>query len=121
MVQTQPEKEAIKLEGLQGFVEKLVESFTKEQLDYAFTGALAASFYGVPRTTADIDVLVNVQGKNAKAKLTSALRAVKLEVEEKKIDDALASGYRIATFNCRDSPYRVDVILTDKYANGAGT
>jgi hypothetical protein len=44
------------MEGLTVFIKKLVECFTKENLNYAFTGALAASFYGVPRTTADIDV-----------------------------------------------------------------
>jgi phosphatidylglycerophosphate synthase len=48
------------LDGFYGFAGRLVEGFEGSGLDYAFTGALAASFYGVPRTTSDVDVLVAV-------------------------------------------------------------
>jgi predicted nucleotidyltransferase len=42
-------------------------------LTYAFTGALATSFYGIPRTTSDIDVLVGVADeKSLKMKLLKA-------------------------------------------------
>ncbi len=104
-----------------GFVKKLVEGFEKEGLDYAFTGALAASFYGVPRTTTDVDVMVAVSTKNAKTKLISALRLAGLHVDEKRIDDALTSDYKIATFKCNTSPYTVDVILSDSVKKKPGT
>jgi hypothetical protein len=109
------------LDGFVGFVKKLVEGFEKEGLDYAFTGALAASFYGVPRTTADVDVIVAVSAKDSKTKLISALRLAGLHVDEKRIDDALASGYKIATFRCKTSPYTVDVILSDSVKKKPGT
>lgn len=102
-------------------MKKLVDALEKERLEYAFTGALAASFYGVPRTTSDIDVLVSLRGRAAKAKLSAALHQVGLEVDEKKIDDALASGYRIATFHCKASAYRVDVILSDQIRKRSGS
>ena len=101
------------MNGYSDFVKKLIEGLEKEGLDYAFTGALAASFYGVPRTTADVDVIVAAASKTAKTRLVSALRLAGLQVDEKRIDDALTSGYRIATFNCKTSPYTVDVIFSD--------
>jgi len=109
------------LDGFFGFIKKLVDGFEKEGLDYAFTGALAASFYGVPRTTADVDIMVAVSSKTAKKKLVSALRLAGLQVDEKRIDDALTSGYKIATFRCKTSPYRVDVILSDSIRKRLGT
>jgi len=101
------------LNGYFALVKKLIEGFEKEGLDYAFTGALAASFYGVPRTTADVDVIVATASKTAKTRLVSALRLAGLQVDEKRIDDALTSGYKIATFTCKTSPYSVDVIFSD--------
>jgi hypothetical protein len=104
-----------------GFVKKLVVAFTKEKIDYAFTGALAASFYAVPRTTTDVDVLVPVSLGDVKTKLASALRSASLHVDDKRIDDALTSGYRIATFRGKASPYRVDVIFSDQIRKRKGS
>ena len=108
------------MNGYSDFVKKLIEGFEKEEVDYAFTGALAASFYGVPRTTADVDVIVAAASKTAKTRLGSALRLAGLQVDEKRIDDALTSGYRIATFNCKTSPYTVDVIFSDEFRKRVG-
>jgi hypothetical protein len=100
----------------------LINGFGAVGLDYVFTGALAVSFYGVPRTTADIDVLVAVSGKDFRVKLVSALRQAGLEVDEKQVDLALASNYRIATFRVSKSPYRVDVIFSpEKFERRAGS
>ncbi|MEM3699858.1 MAG: hypothetical protein QXL57_03190 [Candidatus Bathyarchaeia archaeon] len=78
-----------------------------------FTGALAASFYGRARTTRDIDVVVAVVGRDWKSKLVSALKRAGLVVEEEKIDEALRSGYKIATFKNGKSPLMVDIIFSD--------
>jgi hypothetical protein len=45
------------LEAYYSFVKKIISAFNKVGLDYAFTGALATSFYGVHRTTSDVDVI----------------------------------------------------------------
>lgn len=45
------------LEGFEGFVRRVIGCFNAVGLDYMFTGVLAASFYGVPRTTVDVDVV----------------------------------------------------------------
>ena len=93
-----PKKEEVAVEGLADFIEKIVGAFEREKIDYAFTGALAASFYGIPRTTADIDIIVAIDQENARSKLAPALTSTGLEVEEKTINNAYASGFRIATF-----------------------
>jgi len=101
------------LEGIDGLVRRLVRCLDDSGLDYAFTGALAVSFYGSPRTTSDVDVMIAVGcGGGDKLKVVDALRCVDLEVDVSKIDDALTSGYNIASFEDRVSPYSVDVIFS---------
>ncbi|MEM3577585.1 MAG: hypothetical protein QXX51_03910 [Candidatus Bathyarchaeia archaeon] len=39
-------------------------------MDYMFTGALAASYYGRARTTRDVDVVVAVVGEGWRQRLT---------------------------------------------------
>ena len=90
-------------------------AFDGAGLDYAFTGALATSFYGTPRTTSDIDVIVAVASvADLKAKLVAALCGAGLAVDERKIDSALTSGFKIATFKDQTSPYCIDVIFSSE-------
>lgn len=87
-----------------------------------FTGALAASYYGTPRTTTDIDVMVEVSGKDWRGKLVLALKQAGLLVDEKRVDAVLRSGYRLATFEDKKTPYSVDVIFSSgKLEKRAGT
>jgi len=110
------------LEAFYELIRRVVTGFNSADLNYMFTGALAASFYGVPRTTVDIDVVVEVSRKGHLSKLVSALRQAGLRVDEKKIDAALKSSYRIATFRDSKSPYSVDVIFSlGKLDKKAGT
>lgn len=99
------------MEKFYRFAYRLAEAFNSEGLDYAFTGALAVSFYGAPRTTSDVDVMVAVGGADAQ-KVGAALRRAGLEVEERKIAQALSSGFNIATFRDKASVYTVDVIFS---------
>ena len=103
------------MEAYRAFVKKIVGAFEGAGLDYAFTGAVAASFYGIPRTTHDIDVIVTVTDEaDVRTKLLAALRKAGLAVDERKIDSALTSGFRIATFKDTASPYSVDVIFSSE-------
>ena len=79
-----------------------------------FTGALAASYYGTPRTTMDVDIVVNVARKDLQNKLASALREAELQVNGERIDVALTSGFRIVTFKDNRTPFTVDIILSAK-------
>ena len=111
------------MEKFYRFANRLAEAFGGEGLDYAFTGALAVSFYGAPRTTSDVDVMVAVAGKaDVKTKVTRALWQAGLDVDERKIVEALVSGYNIATFKDKASAYTVDVIFSgEKLEKQAGT
>ncbi len=109
------------MNGFFSFVKKLVDGFENEGVDYAFTGALAASFYGVPRTTADVDIMVDFSSKDFHTKLVSSLQFAGLEIDEKQLDDALTSGYKIATFRCKTSPYKVDIIFSNVVKKRPGT
>ncbi len=105
--------ETLNGEVFNDFVRRLVKNFENAGLDYAFTGALASSFYGVPRTTTDVDVVVVVAQNHWKDKLVSALRNASIMVDEKKIEKAVRSNYRIAEFRDSRSAYSVDIILSE--------
>lgn len=83
-------------------------------LEYAFTGAIAASFYGVPRTTVDIDIIVTVSSEKDIDKLVSALKRAKLKVEKGMVMKVLKANYKILTINDEKSPYSVDIIFSEK-------
>jgi len=79
-----------------------------------FTGALAASYYGTPRTTMDIDIVVKVARKNLQAQLIEPLRNAEIQVNSGRINEAIKSGFRIISFQDKKTPFTLDVILSDK-------
>jgi len=80
-----------------------------------FTGALAASYYGTPRTTMDANVVIRVSlGDEGREKLVNALKEAAIQVEERKIDMAFESGFKIATFRDNRSPFTLDTIFSKK-------
>lgn len=95
------------------FVKKLVNAFESAELNYAFTGALAVSFYGVPRTTTDVDVMIAVADEpGIKKKIMCALVEAGIETDERKIELALSSDYNIATFKSNATAFTLDIILS---------
>ncbi|MBO3797655.1 MAG: nucleotidyl transferase AbiEii/AbiGii toxin family protein [Thermoproteota archaeon] len=102
------------METLRNLIRRLVVAFRDVKLEYALTGALAVSFYGVPRSTVDIDIIVRIFGKKDMDRLISALRNAKLKVDEKALGNALKSGYRIFTIRDEKTPYSVDIIISEK-------
>jgi len=78
-----------------------------------FTGALAASYYGVPRTTMDIDIVVKFTPEDTKF-LAAQLKKTGLRVSERKIENTLKSGFKIMTLEDGKTPFTVDIILSDK-------
>lgn len=107
---------------LKNLVRRLVTALNKTGLEYAFTGAIATSFYGVPRTTVDIDIMVTVSSEKDIDKLVSALKRARLKVEKETIRKVLKSGYNILTINDEKSPYSVDIIFSErKFKKREGT
>jgi hypothetical protein len=78
-----------------------------------FTGAIAASYYGTPRTTMDIDIIVEIKNTDVN-KITKTLKDANLDFEEDQIKQAQKTGYNIMTINDTLSPYKVDIILSSE-------
>ena len=110
------------MENFEGLVRRLVRGFDAFGLDYMFTGALAVSYYGVPRTTMDVDVVVRIDSEDVEARLVPMLREAGLQDNGRRIDAALRSGFQIVTFRDSRSPFSVDVILSrERLEKRAGT
>jgi hypothetical protein len=77
------------------------------------TGALASSYYGRPRTTLDVDIVVQVTEEGL-AQLAEVLRSASLKAQDTGLRKAWRSQYRIITLEDRRSPHTLDIILTDK-------
>ena len=83
------------------------------KIDYMFTGALAASYYGIPRTTLDVDILIKFTPKGVKF-LVAQLKKAGLSVSRRKVELAFKSGYKVVTLEDEKAPFTVDIILSDK-------
>ena len=111
------------MDTFEGFIRRVIKSFNSAGIDYMFTGALAASYYGTPRTTMDANVMIRILSADKPwRKLVSTLKEAGLQVEEHKIDAAFESDFRIATFRDNRSPFTLDTILsTEKLEKRPGT
>lgn len=103
-------EEVCRLDTYLGLVRRLITSLNEAESDYMFTGAIAASYYGIPRTTMDVDLIVYVTQQHA-TNLDHALEDAKIKIDQNRIREALESGYNIATLEDTLTPYTVDLIL----------
>ncbi|MFH2110012.1 MAG: hypothetical protein ABIJ47_02005 [Candidatus Bathyarchaeota archaeon] len=78
-----------------------------------FTGAVAASYYGTPRTTMDVDIIIQATQKDV-AKLAAALKHADIHHQETQISAAISSDYRILSLHDAQTPYTVDIILSSE-------
>jgi hypothetical protein len=78
-----------------------------------FTGALAVSYYGTPRTTMDIDIVVKVKDMEINL-LAQAMREARLNTGIEDLEDSLKTGYHIVHLQDTQTPYMVDLILSSK-------
>jgi len=74
---------------------------------------LASSYYGRPRTTLDLDVIVCVTERDL-GTLAAVLTKANLKVQERKLEMTWRSEYRIATIEDKRSPHILDIIFTDQ-------
>jgi len=102
------------LKTFQSLIKRIATVLGNSGLEYAFTGAIAVSFYGVPRTTVDIDIILRVSSEKDLEKLVSALKDLKLKVGREEIVKALESGYKILTVDDEKTPYSIDIIFSEK-------
>ena len=87
-----------------------MSELNRSRLNYAITGATAASYYGTPRTTADVDFIVRVSSKDLQ-KFIQTLQRSELRFESNKIKRQLKTGYNIISLRDKRSPYGADFIV----------
>lgn len=75
---------------------------------HMLTGAFAVSFYGVPRSTRDVDVVVGVDGGNPTLKLIRQLDGV-VRFDPQIHFDTLTWGHRQVGTTATDPPLQVEV------------
>lgn len=81
-------------------------------VEYAITGALAVSYYGRPRTTLDVDLIIRAKPEQFKS-LAEGLNKIKVRCTEEDFQRAWQSKYRIVTLE-GSKGLRLDIILTQE-------
>lgn len=82
-------------------------SFRAARVDHVFVGALAVAAFGVPRTTTDVDVIVDYREEDAPRLAESFLRK-NFQVSAEDLRDARAEGTH-CTVHDTLSAFRVDI------------
>jgi hypothetical protein len=95
------------------FVRRVIRELNRGGLEYALTGALAVSYYGRPRTTSDVDVIIRT-GPEEFEKVARVLRKARLAARVSDLQRAWDSKYRIASFE-DSAGLRLDVMMTSTY------
>ncbi len=92
-------------------IRAIVRSLNRLRVYYAVTGAIAASYYGAPRTTVDFDVLIYGSSDNIR-RLTKALRQSRIQADEEALRRASKLGeYNVVSCGDTLSPHSIDIIL----------
>jgi hypothetical protein len=71
---------------------------------------MAASYYGRPRTTIDIDFIIQISLSDLNV-LLKHLARFGLKINRTRIKRQLSSGYNMISLEDKRSPYRVDLII----------
>lgn len=87
-----------------------MSELNKSRISYAITGATATSYYGVPRTTADVDFVVKVSSKSL-SRFTRTLENAGLKADREKIKRQLKTEYDVVTVPDSSSPYRAVFVI----------
>ena len=88
-------------------LKKLLEILGKSKTPYMLTGAVASSYYGLPRTTHDIDVVLDPQRVDA-SKLIDLARRAGFKAHKGEITGLLRVGNRFPMYS---NGFRIDFWL----------
>ena len=92
------------------FVRTVISQLNRLRIEYAVTGALAVSYYGRPRTTIDVDVIIRAEPSDFE-RLVEAFRKAKLQCSLQDFAKAWESGYNIVHLK-GGRGLLLDIILT---------
>src|SRR5688572_6246859 len=82
-------------------------SLRAARVPHVFVGALAVAAFGVPRTTTDVDVIVDYREEDA-PRLAESFRRQAFQVSAEDLRDARAEGAHCTVHDTR-SAFRVDI------------
>lgn len=95
--------------NLEKVFKALIRAFQRAKIPYMIVGGLAANYYGVPRATFDMDLVIQINLQNAGV-LVKSLRALHFSVSRKDAEQIMRIGNRIMAMSPQH-PYRVDLWL----------
>lgn len=84
----------------------MIVSLNKVGIKYFFTGALAVNYYGRPRASMDVDVMVE-RNKEKLNRLVKILKRKGFDVIQRDVDEAFRESSHFSVFS-KDSPYYFD-------------
>ncbi len=93
--------------SFENFIKKAIRALNESKLRYAIIGGIAAIFYGRPRTTLDLDIVILLK-KEKIEDLCKSLMKHGFEVEKKDIEEAFQKKIHTSIF-FKGSPYRIDL------------
>ena len=107
--------------------ENIFDQLEKNKVDYLLIGGLAVALYGIPRTTGDVDLMVNMSPENL-FKLIKTMKqlgffprvpvkAEDLADPQKRADWIKNKNMRVFSFTHPDNPYALVDIMIDNPLN----
>ena len=108
-------------EGYSNALLRLVKALNETKIQYALTGAAAIGYYGLPRSSMDIDVVVRGNLSDDQAEiLASALSKNGFAISRKEIHRAVSgSEVKIQAFDDKTGFLRVDMFLEKTFGRVA--
>jgi hypothetical protein len=88
-------------------VKATLRALNSANAEYVIVGGLVAIFYGRPRTTTDVDIIIDFD-KTDPVKTGDSLKKEDFEVHQTDIQKALSERSHFTVFD-KKSPYRLDV------------
>lgn len=104
-------------EGYSDALLRLVKALNSTGIRYALTGAAAVGYYGLPRSSMDIDVVITGDLSDSQTEvLARALSRNGFETSKRQIDEAVAGKEaKIQAFDDKTGYLRVDMFLEKSF------
>lgn len=86
----------------------VLDACEQENVEHMLTGAFAHGFYGIPRSTKDVDVVLNLAGADTIQRVVSRLEGV-VFFEPQVQFDTLTWGKRLVGESIGEPPFKVEL------------
>lgn len=86
----------------------VIDACTAEGVEHMVTGAFASSFYGIPRSTKDVDVVLNLAGADPIARVAARLESLVLFDRQVQFDTLTWGRRLVGTFR-EGQPLKIEL------------